>query len=104
MGDFLAYLFAEIWNHRRNRFIAVGGTAVFFICLMVLLKSIPETPKWLSDAVAFMCGLLILATLALMCYYIVKLFVMGTRRLWTVLRGTAKSDTPENFQRRGLPK
>lgn len=85
MPWFIAYFLAEIWNHRRNRFIAVGGTSVVVIFVMLFLARLPETPEWLLRTFGVICGVLIVVTIAMMCYYIVKFVVTGCVRLWRLI-------------------
>jgi hypothetical protein len=80
MLELISYFFSEIWNHRRNRFIAVGGLAVFFIGLMFVLVKIQGIPDWLLRVSAALTGTLIIATMALAGYYLVKSIVVGVTR------------------------
>ncbi|MGB7848313.1 MAG: hypothetical protein WBL63_22060 [Candidatus Acidiferrum sp.] len=81
MLDAWIYLLAQIWGNRRNRFIAVGGLAVFFFGLIMILNSLPGVPDFLFRIVAFLCGLFVLATMALMVYYPLKFVGVGVIRL-----------------------
>ena len=77
-----ALFFSEVWNHRKNRFIAVGGIAVLFIGIMMALVKIPGLPDWLFNSVAFCTGLFVLATLAMMVYYAARFIILGV--MWLV--------------------
>jgi len=95
MSDFIAFFFSQVWFHRRNRFIAVGGLAVFSIGLMFLLAKISGVPAWVDRAAAAMTGTLILATMALAVYYVVKFIVVGLTRVCrsVIVRGKQRKDT-----------
>jgi hypothetical protein len=80
MLELISYFFSEIWNHRRNRFIAVGGLAVFSIGLMFVLVKIQGIPDWLLRVSAALTGTLIIATMALAGYYLVKFIIVGMTR------------------------
>jgi hypothetical protein len=80
MLEFISYFFSGVWNHRRNRFIAVGGLAVFSIGLMFVLAKIQGVPDWLLRASAALTGTLIIVTMALACYYLVKFMIGGMAR------------------------
>jgi hypothetical protein len=72
MNDPTAFFFNEVWMHRRNRFIAVGGLAVFFVFLMFALNPVPWVPESLKQTIAVSCGLSVLATILLMLYYVLE--------------------------------
>jgi hypothetical protein len=71
------YLRSEMSEHRRNRFIGVGGLVVFFFGLIVILNNLKGTPDVLLRVVAFLCGVFCLVTIALMLYYPVKFIWVG---------------------------
>ena len=68
---FAIVLVALCWAYRRNRFIAVGGIAVFFFFVLFALFNFPKTPEWVLSTVAFALGIAVIATIGLMVYYIV---------------------------------
>jgi len=76
MDDPIAFFFTEVWMHRRNRFIAVGGLALFFLFLMFALSPVPWVPESLKQTVTVLFGLSILATTLLMLYYVLKFTVV----------------------------
>ncbi len=76
MDDLIAFFFTEVWAHRRNRFIAVGGLALLFLLLMFALNPVPWVPESLKQTIAVLCGLSILATILLMLYYALKFAFM----------------------------
>jgi hypothetical protein len=81
MLELIAYIVSQAWNYRRNIFIAVGGTAVFFIGLILLLFRLGVTAHWIWQPVIFLCGVFSLATMALIIYYPVEWIVAGVLRL-----------------------
>jgi hypothetical protein len=72
MDDPVAFFFEEVWLHRRNRFIGVGGAALFLLFIALALQPIPWVPAELKQAMIFLAGAGILATTLLMVYYALK--------------------------------
>jgi len=71
--------FEEVWLHRRNKFIAVGGSAVFAVFIMVALLQIPWVPEPVKTTAAAISGILITATILMMSFYVVKFVWLGAR-------------------------
>jgi hypothetical protein len=102
MEDPIAFFFTEVWVHRRNRFIAVGGLALFFIFLMFALSPVPWVPESLKQTVTVLCGLSILATILLMLYYALKfVFVIAIWLFRRVFGTTSPQDSGSS--ERGTP-
>jgi len=72
MDDPVAFFFEEAWLHRRNRFIAVGGAALFLLFIALALLPIPWAPEALKQTMIFLAGAGIVATMLLMVYYTLK--------------------------------
>jgi hypothetical protein len=72
MDDPVAFFFEEAWLHRRNRFIAVGGVALFLLFIALALQPIPWVPEALKQTMIFLAGAGIVATMLLMVYYTLK--------------------------------
>jgi len=77
MFEMIAFFFSEVWNHRTNRFIAVGGIAVLLVGIMMWLAKQPGVPDWLLKFLAFCSGFFAIATLAMMVYYAAKFIILG---------------------------
>jgi hypothetical protein len=99
MWKLLAYFFSEAWCHRQNRFIAVGGIAVFLVFVMLALAPVPWVPGSLKQTVAVLCGLSILATILLMLYYALKFaFVAAIWLFKRVFGATSRQDSGSSAQ------
>jgi hypothetical protein len=99
MWKLVAYFFSEAWCHRRNRFIAVGGIAVFLVFVMLALAPVPWVPESLKQTVTVLCGLSIVATMMLMVYYVLKFAVVGA--IWLFRRAfgaTSRRDSGSSEQ------
>ena len=72
MDDPVEFFFEEVWLHRRNRFIAVGGAALFLLFIALALQPIPWVPEALKQTVMFLAGAAIVATMLFMVYYSLK--------------------------------
>jgi len=77
MFEMIAFFFSEVWNHRKNRFIAVGGIAVLFVGIMLWLIKLPGVPDWLLKSLAFCTGFFVIATLTMMVSYAAKFMIPG---------------------------
>jgi multisubunit Na+/H+ antiporter MnhB subunit len=77
MNNLPAFFFEEVWLHRRNRFIAVGGTAVFLLFIAFAIQPVPWGPTELKQTMFFLAGVGLLATTILMIYYAAKFTVVG---------------------------
>jgi hypothetical protein len=77
MLDAWIYWLVQIWGNRRNRFIAVGGLAIFFFGLIVILNNLSGVPDIVLRPIAFVCGVFVVATIALMVYYPLKFIGVG---------------------------
>jgi len=82
MWKLVAFFFSEVWNHRQNRFIAVGGIAVFLVFVMLALASVPWAPESLKQTVEALCGASILATLLLILYHVLKFVLVAASWLF----------------------
>jgi len=78
MIEVVIFFLKECWAHRRNRFIAVGGMAVLFITLTLASVWISWVPEEVMRALAFLTGTFVLATIALMLYYIARFVFVGS--------------------------
>ena len=78
MIEVIIFFLKECWAHRRNRFIAVGGMAVLFITLTLASVSLSWVPEEVMRALAFLTGTFVLATIALMLYYIARFVFLGS--------------------------
>jgi len=83
----VAFFFEQVWLHRRNVFIAVGGAADFPVFANFALFQIPWVPELVKTAGAVISGTLVIATMLLMVFYVLK-FILA----WLVLV------VPENYQ------
>jgi len=100
----LGFFFTEVWMHRRNRFIAVGGAAVFLLVLALALSPVPWVPESLKQTVGVLCGVAIVATVLLMVYYSLKFFALGI--VWLLRRagGALRRQEPNSLDQAKLPK
>ena len=102
--DVLGYFFTEVWMHRRNRFIAVGGAAVSLLVLALALRPVPWIPESLKQTVFILCGVTIVATVLLMVYYVLKFFVVGVVLLLRRASGALRRQDPNSLGQAKLPK
>ena len=72
MQNPVAFFFEEVWLHRRNRFIAVGGVALFLFFIALALQPIPWVPEALKQTMMFLAMASIVATMLFMLYYALK--------------------------------
>jgi hypothetical protein len=77
MFEMIAFFFSEVWNYRKNRFIAVGGIAALFVGIMMALVRVQGLPDLLVKSVAFCTGFFVVATLTMMVYYAAKFIILG---------------------------
>jgi hypothetical protein len=77
MVEAIIFFLKECWAHRRNRFIAVGGMAVLFLTLTLASVSTSWVPEYVMRALAFLTGTFVLATIALMLYYVARFIFVG---------------------------
>jgi hypothetical protein len=89
------YLLSQMWQHRQNRFIAVGGLAVFFVGLMFVLVRLQGVPESILAIVAFLCGVFCLGTIALMIYYPLKFIGIGVIRLYRLWLASPQQSAPD---------
>jgi hypothetical protein len=100
MWKLVAFFFSQAWNHRQNRFIAVGGIAVFLVFVMLALAPVPWVPESLKQTVRVLCGVSILATILLMLYYVLKfVFVAATWLFRRVFGAASRQDSDLAEQR-----
>ena len=92
MSDPITMFFTEVWLHRRNRFIAVGGVALFLLFLMHALKPVPWVPESLKQTIGVLFGLSILATTLLMLYYVLKFVLLAVVWLFKRVFGSSKRE------------
>jgi hypothetical protein len=78
MIEAIIFFLKECWAQGRNRFIAVAGMAVLFITVALASVSISWVPEDVMRALAFLPGTLVLATIALMLYYIARFVFVGS--------------------------
>jgi hypothetical protein len=72
MENPVAFFFEEAWLHRRNRFIAVGGAALFVLFVALALQPIPWVPEELKQTMMYLAMASIVATMLFMLYYALK--------------------------------
>jgi apolipoprotein N-acyltransferase len=72
MDDSVAFFFEEVWLHRRNRFIGVGGAALFLLFIALALQPIPWIPIELKQTMIFLAMAGVVATMLLIVYYALK--------------------------------
>ena len=102
MWKLVAFFFSEAWNHRQNRFIAVGGIAVFLVLAMLALAPVPWVPESLKQTVGVLCRVSVLATILLMLYYVLKfVFVAATWLFRRVFGATNRQDS--DLAKQGAP-
>ena len=77
MDNPVAFFFEEVWLHRRNRFIAVGGAALFLLFIALAVLPIPWVPEALKQVMVFLAWAGIVATMLLMVYYALKLALIA---------------------------
>ena|SRR5437868_14793166 len=77
MNNPVAFFFEEVWLHRRNRFIAVGGTALFLLFIALAIQPVPWVPAELKQAMLFLTGACLFAATLLMIYYSLKFTFVG---------------------------
>ena len=77
MEDPVTFFFEEVWLHRRNKFIAVGGVALFLLFIAIALQPIPWVPNELKQAMMYLAGASLFATMLLMAYYALKFVSIG---------------------------
>jgi apolipoprotein N-acyltransferase len=98
MWKLLACFFSEAWCHRQNRFIAVGGIAVFFVFVMLALAPVPWVPESVKQTVAVLCGLSILATILLMLYYALNFALVVAIWLFRRVFGASRQESGSSAQ------
>jgi len=104
MDDLITFFFTEVWAHRRNRFIAVGGVALFLLFLALALHPVPWVPESLKQTVDVLCGVSIVATVLLMLYYVMKFTVVAAIWLFRRVFGTLRRQDPSSLNQRNLSK
>lgn len=97
--DIVALFFSEVWAHRRNRFIAVGGIAVAFFALTLVVMPIPWIPESLKETTAVLCGISAGATMLLMVYYALKFAVLGATWVGRKAVRAIRPDPPDTLSR-----
>jgi heme/copper-type cytochrome/quinol oxidase subunit 2 len=102
--DLPSFFFAEVWAHRRNRFIAVGGTALFLLFLTLALANVPWVPDSLKLTLWIFCGISIFTTLLLMIYYAVKFVVVAVVWLFRRAFGLSSREDHISLDQRNSPK
>jgi hypothetical protein len=102
--DVLGYFFTEVWNHRRNRFIAVGGVALFLLFLAVALNPVPWVPESLKQTLYVLCVVSFVATVLLMLYYAMKFAVVAAIWLFRRVVGILRRQDPSSLNQRNLPR
>ena len=71
-ANLVAFFFEEVLRHRRNRFIAVGGAALFLLFIALALQPVPWVPEAIKQTVVFLAMASIGATMLFMLYYALK--------------------------------
>ena len=104
MWKLVAFFFSEAWNHRQNRFIAVGGIAVFLVLAMLALAPVPWVPESLKQTVGVLCGVSVLATILLMLYYVLKFVFAAATWLFRRVFGAASRQDLALAERRASGK
>jgi succinate dehydrogenase hydrophobic anchor subunit len=102
--DILTFFFAEVWSHRRNRFIAVGGTAVCLLFLTLVVTRIPWMPESLKLLMAIFTGIAFIATLLLMLYYVLKFAFLGVKWILAKALRDSQRQGAESLQQEGPTK
>jgi hypothetical protein len=77
MNNLVSFFFEEALLHRRNRFIAVGGAALFLLFIALAIYPVPWVPEALKQTMWFLAGAGIFATTLLMVYYAFKFIFIG---------------------------
>jgi hypothetical protein len=71
-ANLVAFFFEEVLFHRRNRFIAVGGAALFLLFVALAIRPVPWVPEPLKQTMMFLAMASIVATMLFMVYYALK--------------------------------
>jgi hypothetical protein len=94
MEDPVAFFFEEVWQHRRNRFIAVGGVALFLLFIALALQPIPWVPEALKQTMMFLAMASIVATMLFMLYYALKFILIAFAWIFKKTLRLSKHEQP----------
>jgi hypothetical protein len=97
MDDPVAFFFQEVWLHRRNRFIAVGGGALFLLLVALALQAIPWVPEALRQTMGFLAAASLVATMLLMVYYAFKFILIGFAWIFKKAFRLSKHEQPSSL-------
>jgi hypothetical protein len=92
MYKLLGMFFEEVWSHRQNRFIAVGGAAGLSLFMTMALVQVPWIPDFMKSAAGITTGALALATILMMVYYVLKFVWLGL--FWMYKKAVSNTDAP----------
>lgn len=97
MYDIFADILSQVWEHRRNKVIAVGAIAMVFLGLFFTLKGADWPPPWLPVAMFAAFWFFSLIMILLVCYYILRGLVRIIRNLvskWSTDRTRDQGSAP----------
>jgi hypothetical protein len=89
MIETFVLLLLQIWEHRRNRFIAVGGLAIVSILIAFAAVRIPGVPASVSTFAVAVSASFVVVMIILMIYYPLKFVGMAAVSLYR--RGRSRS-------------
>jgi len=89
MYKMVALFFEEVWLHRSNRFIAVGGAALFSLFITYAIARIPWIPQLVKTSGMVTSMSLVALTMLMMVYYVLKFAWLGL--IWSYRRITKPS-------------
>ena len=101
MYKMVAMFFEQVWLHRRNRFIAVGGAAAFSFFLTYALFQVPWVPEPVKTTGMVISMSLVFITVLMMVFYIFKLLWLGLLWSYRKIAKPSRNHQTNSFDTRG---
>jgi|SRR5436309_2605731 len=101
MYKVIALFFEEVWLHRRNKFIAVGGAAAFAFFLTYSLFQIPWVPETVKTTRMVVSMSLVFITVLMMAFYVFKFLRLGLLWSYRKIAKPSPSHQTNTFDNRG---
>jgi hypothetical protein len=101
MYKMVALFFEEVWLHRRNRFIAVGGAAAFSFFLTFALFQVSWVPEPVKTTGTVISMGLVFITMLMMVFYTFNFLWLGLLWSYTKIAKPSRSHQTNSFDNRG---